>query len=70
MKIYISEITGSVYWIENNCLMYAPMPINGTVDTDNDGGEVDLGMMKGEIFSNGQGAEDFYADICGKLKES
>ena len=40
-KIYNASDLGCIYWFEGDALFYAPTPMNGTIDLDNDGGQVD-----------------------------
>jgi hypothetical protein len=50
MKLYYDNKSGTIYWenfITNN-LMFAPMPIDGKVNTRTDGGEVDFDCLEKE----------------------
>lgn len=62
-KIYHCEDTGSIYWLEGNALMFVSTPQNGVIDFENDGGEVDKVLMKGETTSTGRQLTDLYAQI-------
>ncbi len=46
MKIYNSTKTGSTYWLRDEVLMFAPTPIDGLIDFDNDGGEVEFNEIE------------------------
>lgn len=46
-RFYISQDTGSAYWLEGGALMFAPLSRNHTFDT-RDGGAVDRDMMNDE----------------------
>lgn len=61
-KYFISEETGSVYWLQGEAIMFAPLCRDNTFDTDG-GGEVDEQMMKGEFASNGRSFEEIYAEV-------
>lgn len=63
-KIYICEETGSVYWLDGNDLMYAPLSKEDTViDFEDEGGVVDKLMMRGEVRENGMTYDNLYRKI-------
>ena len=62
-KIYHCGDTGSIYWLDGQALMFAPTPVNGVVDFESDGGEVDKVLMEGEKAQNGRLLTDIYAHV-------
>ena len=48
MKYIFKQQTGSVYWLENGILFFAPMLHDNSFDTE-EGGEVDL-SLKDEVI--------------------
>lgn len=63
MKYYISQEAGSVYWLEGNCIMFAPLSLRGDTFNTNSGGEVDEQLMQGELLANGREFSELYAEI-------
>ena len=67
-KIYFSEKTGSIYWLEEGVLMSAPLPNNdGIIYVEDEGYEVDSELLKGDEIIEGVLAEKFFANIIIKL---
>lgn len=65
-KIFISQSTGTIYWLHYGNLMFAPLPLYDTeVDFQYDGGEVDWNVVKAE---DGQRGVDALKKIEAKLK--
>ena len=62
MKYYISHESGTAYWLEDNAIMFSPLCLDGTFDTE-EGGEVDEVLMQGEKLSNDKLFSELYAEI-------
>lgn len=74
MKIYISQDTGSIYWLEGDALMFAPINRNHTTDTT-EGAEVEEHLVGDEhIYDphkeplNFKTFSELYAEVRKALK--
>lgn len=67
MKYIYKKDLGSVYWIEDNSLMFAPILKDGQFDTK-EGGQVDYELIKGEKDKNGKLFTRIYLEIVEKLQ--
>lgn len=64
MKLFISEKTGSIYWLDGDALMFCPLPArNGLIDLDNDGGAVEFDLFEGDTLDDGTLLVDYLNNI-------
>lgn len=68
MKYVIKHEVGSVYWLENGNLMFAPLSKDGSFDTEY-GGEVDHDIMDDEPIEEAKTFGELYAEVEEVLKK-